>query len=121
MSIRERFDADEVYLKKNLPGFDPEKHGWRILYGPMPRTLNEYIYEVGYGVCGRDGSLAELVMRWYPLDDGPAPRLEVYDDAFVLLGSPLHMHLIETLAGMDNFEPEDFISKLLSHGVDYRR
>lgn len=122
MNIRKLFDAEEAYLKKNLPYFDPEKHGWRILYGPTPRIPNVYLYEVGYGVCGRSGSLAELAIRWYPLDGGIlAPRLEVFDDSFVLLGSPLHIHLIKSLAELDDFTPADFMSKLMGHGVDFRR
>lgn len=122
MIIRELFDADEAYLKKNLPFFDPERHSWRILYGPTPRTPSEYLYEVGYGVYGRGGSLAELAVRWYPLDnDCLAPRLEVYGDSLVLLGSPLHMRLIESLEDPEDFTPEDFVSKLLGLGVDFRR
>lgn len=122
MTIRELFDADEAYLKKNLPCFDPEQHSWRILYGPAPCIPNEYLYEVGYGVCDRSGTLAELAIRWYPLDGGQlAPRLEVFDDAFILLGSPLHISLIESLADLDNFTPLDFISKLMGYGMDFRR
>lgn len=122
MNIRELFDADEAYLKKNLPCFDPEQHSWRILYGPAPRIPSEYLYEVGYGICDRSGSLAELAIRWYPLDGGRlAPRLEVFDDAFVLLGSPLHISLIESLADLDDFTPLDLMSRLMGHGVDFRR
>lgn len=122
MNNRELFDADEAYLKKNLPHFDPEKHSWRILYGPTPCIPSEYLNEVGYGVCDRCGSLAQLAMRWYPLDGGHlAPRLEVFEDSFVLLGSPLHIDLIKLLAHLDNFTPVDFLFRLRGHGVDYRR
>lgn len=57
-------------------------------------------------------------MRWYPLGNGKTtPRLEVFHDAFVLLGSPLHKVLIEKLNGMGDFGPAEFIGKLQAGGV----
>lgn len=72
--------------------------------------------EIMLGVqCTQGGCLCELAIRWHMIGGEPAPRLEVFDEAWPLLQTPTFVSVLEQLARMSqNHAPtSDEVSALL--------
>lgn len=63
-------------------------HLKRAWYGGASLGFGGYVDEVLLRIAGDDTPNGEIMIRWYALQDlrRPAPRLEVFDDAWAALG-----------------------------------
>ena len=76
--------------------------------------------EIILGVqCVEGGCLSEMVVRWFMLDGKPAPRLEVFDEAWPLLQAPTFAAVLEELTKMSRghaLTPDEVSALLIAHG-----
>ena len=76
--------------------------------------------EIMLGVeCIEGGCLCELAVRWFMLDGKPAPRLDVFDEAWPLFQTPTFAAILEKLTQMSRYHeptPDEVSALLIAHG-----
>lgn len=103
--------------KRHVKRFIHLKKAW---YAMSALKEAKFVDEVSFGLyVPKDGTSGEMAMRWYVIDDkAPAPKLEVFDDAFSALAR--FRKVIDKLAEVDSdrITPEAFSNILKACGFE---
>ena len=99
----------------DIRGFYWLRQSW---YAEANLRKADFVDEIMFGLFNPDGGTSgEMCMKWYDLSSyGPAPRLEVFHDAWDTLW--IFRDVLEALAklGSARIEPQGFAELLTAHG-----
>lgn len=111
---------NEIPTKEAYYGFYQfSKQPYAAQLRPMLEA-NNIMDQVNFGIFVRnDGCIAEAQMSWHRLQSyKESPRLEMFDDAFLLFDDPVFKNLFQYLSDKQDFTPQQFCEMLLSFGFE---